>query len=77
MEPYRPYVDRIVYDITREYGYTDLTKEIKVRMLSIPVVEVSIGGRRSPLMVAVSQTTSSLAKCFNGELRKIIYPEMT
>lgn len=77
MEPYRPYVDRIVYDITREYGYTDLTKEIKVRMLSIPVVEVSIGGRRSPLMVAASQTTSSLAKCFNGELRKIIYPEMT
>ena len=77
MEPYRPYVDRIVYDITREYGYTDLTKEIKIKMLSIPVVEVSIGGRRSPLMVAVSQTTSSLAKCFNGELRKIIYPEMT
>jgi CRISPR-associated protein Cas1 len=26
-------------------------------------------------MVALSQTTASLAKCFNGEIRKIVYPE--
>ena len=76
MEPYRPYVDRIVYDITQEYGYCELSKEIKVKLLSIPVVEVNISGKRSPLMVAASQTTASLAKCFNGEMRKIIYPEM-
>ena len=38
--------------------------------------KVGIQGRRSPLMVAVSQTTASLYKCFNGELRKIIYPEL-
>ena len=38
--------------------------------------EVGIQGRRSPLMVAVAQTTASLYKCFNGELRKIINPEL-
>jgi CRISPR-associated protein Cas1 len=34
-----------------------------------------INGKKSPLMVAVSQTTSSLAQCFEGKLRKIKYPE--
>jgi hypothetical protein len=27
-------------------------------------------------MVASSQTTASLAKCFGGELRKVVYPMM-
>ena len=77
MEPYRPYVDRTVYDIWKETDCSELTKEIKVKLLSIPTVEVMINGRRSPVMVAASATTASLAKCFSGELRKIVYPEMT
>ena len=77
MEPYRPYVDRIVYDIVSEGGPVELTKEVKAKLLSIPTTEVQIIGKRSPLMIAVSQTTASLAKCFNGESRKLAYPEMT
>lgn len=77
MEPYRPYVDRLVCDIVEGGAdYSTLTTVLKVRLLSLPVVEVNIQGRRSPLMVAVAQTTASLYKCFSGELRKIIYPEM-
>ena len=44
--------------------------------LTLPTTEVTIGGQRSPLMIAVAQTTASLYKCFSGECRKIIYPEM-
>ena len=78
MEPYRPYVDDIVFSIVREYGSDnlELTKEIKVRLLSIPTTEVIIGGKRSPLMIAVSQTTASLYRCFSGELRRITYPDI-
>ncbi len=77
MEPYRPYVDRLVYDITEQYGEdVELSKDIKSELLSIPTLDVVIGGKRSPLMVAASQTTASLYKCFSGELRKIVYPEM-
>ena len=77
MEPYRPYVDRFVYDITEQYGIdVELSKDIKAELLSIPTLDVVIGGKRSPLMVATSQTTASLYKCFSGELRKIAYPEM-
>lgn len=77
MEPYRPYVDRLVYNmINQGVDYTELTKELKVQLLTIPTLETNIGGKRSPLMVAVGQTTASLHKCFSGELRKISYPEM-
>ena len=79
MEPYRPYVDELVFQIVNEKGADNLqlTKEIKARLLSIPTIEIVIGGKRSPLMVGVSQTTASLYKCFNGELRRIAYPEYT
>ena len=76
MEPYRPYVDELVFNIVQEYGHDlELTKELKEKLLSIPVLDVCIGNKRSPLMVAVGMTTVSLYKCFNGELRRILYPE--
>lgn len=53
----------------------ELTKEVKASLLSIPTIDVRISGKRSPLMIAASQTTASLYKCFSGESRKIIYPE--
>ncbi len=78
MEPYRPYVDNLVCEIIKEENdFQELTTAIKSKLLSIPVLDVNIGGQRSPLMIAVGQTTASLYKCFNGELRKIIYPEIT
>ena len=76
-EPYRPYVDRLVYNmINQGVDYTELTKELKAQLLIIPTLETNIAGKRSPLMVAVGQTTASLYKCFSGELRKIFYPKM-
>ena len=77
MEPYRPYVDELVYNLVKNKGLpTDgLTREWKADLLVIPTLDVIISGKRSPLMVAVGQTTASLYKCFSGELRKIAYPE--
>lgn len=77
MEPYRPYVDELVYNIVVSgIDYEVLTKEIKAKLLAIPTLDVVVSGKRSPLMIAVGQTTASLYKCFSGELRKIAYPEM-
>lgn len=77
MEPYRPYVDELVYGIVKTGVDCEvLTKELKGRLLSIPTLDVVISGKRSPLMIAVGQTTASLYKCFSGELRKVAYPEM-
>lgn len=79
MEPYRPLVDSLVFGIVNEYGGNtpeDITKELKMRLLGIPVTDVRIGGKHSPLMVAATQTTASLYKCFTGEARRIAYPVM-
>ena len=77
MEPYRPYVDELVISIIRKHvDYSELTKELKAELLAIPVLDVIIDGKRSPLMIAATQTTASLYKCFSGELRKISYPQM-
>lgn len=77
MEPYRPYVDQMVMEMTDNGEVpTSITIEHKKTLLSIPTIDVTIAGQKSPLMVAVSQTTSSLYKCFSGEIRKIDYPIM-
>lgn len=77
MEPYRPFVDDLVINIMQQYpDYSELTLSIKAALLTIPSLDVMLDGKRSPLMIAVGQTTASLAKCFNGELRKISYPEL-
>jgi CRISP-associated protein Cas1 len=76
MEPYRPYVDKLVLGIIdKEPDAEELTKERKAHLLSIAAMDVTINGQSSPLMVAMQQTTASLAKCFLGESRKIIYPQ--
>ena len=77
MEPYRPYVDKLVMELYDKHpDCTELTKELKTELLRIPVLDVVINGKRSPLMVAASTTTSSLQKCYSGEIRKIAYPAM-
>ena len=76
MEPYRPFVDKLIVELPEnELMGENLTSELKMKLLSIPVLDVIINGKRSPLMIAVSQTTASLYKCFSGEVRKISYPE--
>lgn len=75
MEPYRPFVDRLVYEIMLEEEEIDLlSSTLKKRLLQIPVIDIMIEGKSSPLMVGVQRTTASLSACFEGSMRKILYP---
>ncbi len=74
MEPYRPFVDRSVFKLAENSKEVELTKALKRELLQIPVLDVKINEKCSPLMVAANATTSSLYKCFSGESRKIVYP---
>lgn len=77
MEPYRPVVDNLVCDLIQEHG-TDvfLSQMVKKELLQVPVLDVNIDGEKSPLMVATQRTAVSLVKCFAGEQRKLVYPEL-
>jgi CRISPR-associated protein Cas1 len=81
MEPYRPYVDEIVRDLVIKYypliedgGELELMPEIKKELLQIPAIDVFIDNDKSPLMIAMQRTTTSLFNCFAGLNKKILYP---
>jgi CRISPR-associated protein Cas1 len=75
MEPYRPFVDAIVHGLYNGNGDdAELTTEIKLQLIGVLTVDVKLDGQTRPLMVALSNTTASLARCFSGEGKRVIYP---
>jgi CRISPR-associated protein Cas1 len=76
MEPYRPWVDKLVMEVCEENEeLEELTPELKRALLSIPVLDILIDNQKSPLMVGIQRTTASLMQCFEGTTRKIVFPE--
>ena len=76
MEPYRPYVDQLVLEIIEsEDDWSELTVEIKSKLLTLPTLDVVVNKKRKPLMLAVQQTSASLAACYLKERKKLKLPE--
>ncbi|HBS12407.1 MAG TPA: type II CRISPR-associated endonuclease Cas1 [Flavobacteriaceae bacterium] len=76
MEPYRPLIDAKVIEIMGTYDEHELITPIKAQLLNVLTQTVYFEDKKSPLMVGLSTTTSSLQQCFAGKSRKIIYPKL-
>ena len=76
MEPFRPIVDEITHHIMQQYDEQELTTEIKSEILSILTRTVYFKNEKSPLMVALQKTASSLQQCYTGKRKKIKYPKL-
>jgi CRISPR-associated protein Cas1 len=77
MEPYRPFVDLLALDSVALHGSTnELTKEIKAHLLGVLSVDTQMGERKRPLMLALSETTNSLAECLAGTRKQLKYPNL-
>jgi len=76
MEPYRPLIDAKVIEIMNKYDEHDLITPIKAELLNVLTQTVYFEDKKSPLMVGLSTTTSSLQQCFSGKSRKLIYPKL-
>lgn len=76
MEPYRPVVDEVVHYIMTNYDEQELTTDIKSEILSILTRTVYFKKEKSPLMVALQKTASSLQQCYTGQRKKIKYPKL-
>ena len=75
MEPYRPFVDKVVLDILfEEEQIEELTPAIKKKLLVIPAMDIMIDAQTSPLMIGAQRTAASLMDCFEGISRKILFP---
>lgn len=76
MEPYRPIVDEKVFDIMQRYSEQELNTAIKAELLQILTQTVYFKEEKSPLMVGLQKTASSLQQCFTGDRKKIKYPKL-
>lgn len=72
MEPYRPMVDLLVFDLCQKYPDMEvLEKEIKAEILQLLSADVQMKESTRPLMIALTQTSASLAACFKGERKNL------
>lgn len=77
MEPYRPFVDRIILTIIQNgEDYSELTQSVKRQIFNVLTYDTLFDKDRSPLMVGLTKTTASLVACFEGKRRKIVYPQL-
>ena len=76
MEPYRPYVDEIVYDMALQ-AKLDLTKEVKAEIINVLYADTQFSKVTRPLSVGLTLTTASLSKCFAKEQTKLSLPFMS
>ena len=76
MEPFRPIVDEKVAEIMQNYSEQELNTAIKAELLQILTRTVYFKQEKSPLMVALQKTASSLQQCYTGERKKIKYPKL-
>lgn len=75
MEPYRPYVDEIVYGMFND-GMTELNQKSKSSLLHVLFCDTHFSKVTRPLSIALTMTAASLVKCFSREMDKISYPLM-
>ena len=73
MEPFRPFVDEVVYDLAMR-GETELTKDVKGELISVLYADTMYEKVKRPLSVGLSMTTASMVKCLSKELNTISMP---
>jgi CRISPR-associated protein Cas1 len=75
MEPFRPFVDSVVYDLAMN-GKMELTKDVKGELISVLYVDTLFKNVKRPLSVGLSMTTASMAKCLAKEQSILNLPTM-
>lgn len=74
MEPYRPFVDEIVYHLYYDGAVSELNSEAKGKLLRVLFSDVKMGKVIRPLENALTLTTASLLRMFKGETDKLSLP---
>lgn len=77
MEPYRPFVDEIVYYLYYDGAVNELDSQSKGKLLRVLFSDVKMGKVTRPLENALSLTTASLLKMYKGETDKLSLPMIT
>lgn len=75
MEPFRPFVDEIVFGLFNN-GETELTTEVKSHLVNVLSCDTIYGDIRKPLQVGLSLTTASLGRCYLNKDKSVVFPKL-
>ena len=76
MEPFRPWVDWLVYQIWIENKKTKIDKDTKQNMLRLLSESVQINKKTMPLMVACHYLIADFKRCLDGSITRLKYPAL-
>ena len=76
MEPFRPWVDWLVYQIWIENKNTKIDKDTKQNMLRLLSEAVQINKKTMPLMVACHYLIADFKRCLDGSITRLKYPAL-
>ena len=73
MEPYRPFVDEIVFDLALQ-GKDELNLEAKRELLQVLSCDTCFNKTMRPLSIGLAMTMASLVKCYSKEQNVLSLP---
>jgi CRISPR-associated protein Cas1 len=76
MEPFRPWVDEIIYNLFLQNQDIKVSLEIKKPILNLLSCVVKYDNKNMPLMIAIHYLIAELKRNFNKESKKLIYPKL-
>lgn len=74
MEPFRPLVDWLVYQIWMENKKARIDKDTKQNILALLGDSVQVNKKKMPMMVACHYLVADFKRCLDGSLEYIKYP---
>jgi CRISPR-associated protein Cas1 len=75
IEPFRPWVDAIVYELQQQDNNIEVTQTNKVPFLNLLSKPVLLKDKKMPLMIAIHYLMADLKRIFTKDNNKLIYPE--
>jgi len=75
MEPYRPFVDEIVFGLF-ENGETELTQDVKGYLIESLNSDTFFCSDRKPLQLGLTMTAASLGRFYKGETKLLNLPRL-
>ena len=75
MEPYRPFADLAVMELV-DSGELSITKVSRAHLRTLLAQDTLISKLKRPLFIAISITTSSLARVYSGGAKVVALPEI-
>ncbi|MEM8786139.1 MAG: type II CRISPR-associated endonuclease Cas1 [Pseudomonadota bacterium] len=73
IEPFRPAVDLVVFDLVRE-GMTEVDRDTKATLAEVLILDMATAQGATPVQTCLERAATSLAKCFAGEAKALDLP---